>query len=302
MDSVRELGEGTAVHPIPSTETYATWAEFYDEPGNQLIDLEQPVVREILDGLPPGIALDAGCGTGRHSAYLASLGHTVIGVDTSAAMLKGARRKVPQGEFHEADVHQLPLPDDNVDLVVCGLALMHVPDLAPVLAEFVRVLRPSGNLVISDWRGLIGDIGMPVVKAGADGSPGYLGLAPLGTRRDQRRVLRQPRCHHLALPARRSLNPPKVASDAGEYDSLGVPTRGRTGNLRGRRRDRGLRSGRRCGASSPHRLDLVPRLREHVAEDRDDLVELALARDERRRELDDGLAPVVGTADQAAFE
>jgi ubiquinone/menaquinone biosynthesis C-methylase UbiE len=174
LDSVQELGDGTAVDPIASTEAYASWAEFYDEPGNQLIDLEQPIVREILAGLPPGVALDAACGTGRHSADLASLGHTVIGVDSSAAMLKRARVKVPGGEFHEADLHQLPLPDDHVDLVVCGLALMHVPDLAPVLAEFVRVLRPGGNLVISDWRGLIGDVRMPIIKVGADGSPGYM--------------------------------------------------------------------------------------------------------------------------------
>jgi ubiquinone/menaquinone biosynthesis C-methylase UbiE len=174
LDSAGELGDGVTVEPLPSTEAYAGWAGSYDEPGNQLVELEQTVVWEILDGLPPGRALDAACGTGRHSAHLASLGHTVIGVDTSAAMLERARAKVPGGEFHEADLHQLPLPDDHVDLVVCGLALMHVPDLAPVLGEFVRALRPGGDLVISDWRGLIGDVRMPLVKEGADGTIGYV--------------------------------------------------------------------------------------------------------------------------------
>jgi SAM-dependent methyltransferase len=174
LDSVEELGEGAAVEPLPTTEGYGSWAEFYDDPGNQLIDLEQPIVREILDGLPRGVALDAACGTGRHSAYLASLGHTVIGVDSSAAMLERARAKVPGGTFHEADLHDLPLPDDHVDLVLCALALVHVPDLEPVLAEFVRVLRPGGSLVISDQRGLIRGIGLPVVKARSDGGPGYM--------------------------------------------------------------------------------------------------------------------------------
>ncbi len=131
-------------------------------------------MREILGGLPRGVALDAACGTGRHSAYLASLGHTVIGVDSSAAMLERAREKVPSGEFHEADLHDLPFPDDHVDAVVCALALMHVPDIEPVLGEFVRVLRPGGSLVISDWRALVKDIALPVVKAGPDGSPGYM--------------------------------------------------------------------------------------------------------------------------------
>ena len=70
LDAGDELGDGVTVSPIPTTEGYGSWAEFYDEPGNQLIDVEQPIVREILDGLPPGVALDAACGTGRHSAYL----------------------------------------------------------------------------------------------------------------------------------------------------------------------------------------------------------------------------------------
>ena len=174
LDAVEELGDGATLDPIPTREGYGSWAEFYDEPGNQLIDLEQPVVREILDGLPRGVAFDAACGTGRHSAYLASLGHTVIGVDSSAAMLERARKKVPGGEFREADLHDLPVPDDHVDLVVCALALMHVPDLEPVFAEFVRVLRPGGNLVISDWRSLVKDIAIPVVKVRPDGSLGYM--------------------------------------------------------------------------------------------------------------------------------
>lgn len=174
LDSVDELGEGAAVGPMPTTEGYASWAPSYDEPGNQLIELEQPVVREILDGLPRGVALDAACGTGRHTAYLASLGHTVIGADTSAAMLERAREKVPDAEFHEADLHDLPLPANHVDLVVCALALVHVPALQPVLAEFVRVLRPGGHLVISDQRGLIPGIGVPVVDDRPNGGFGYM--------------------------------------------------------------------------------------------------------------------------------
>jgi ubiquinone/menaquinone biosynthesis C-methylase UbiE len=174
LDAAGELGDGIEAHPITAREGYAQWAESYDEPGNALIDMEQPVVREILDGLPRGVALDAACGTGRHSEYLASLGHEVMGVDESPEMLAVARNKVPGAEFHEANLRELPLPDDSVDLVVCALALMHVPDLARALAELVRVLRPNGHLVLSDSRGFIGDIGLPLVRVGADGSFGYM--------------------------------------------------------------------------------------------------------------------------------
>ena len=105
---------------------------------------------------------------------MASLGHTVIGVDTSPEMLARAREKVPDGAFHEADLHDLPLADDSVDLVVCAIALTHVPDLARALTELVRVLRPNGHLVLSDSRGFAGDIGLPLVRIAPDGEFVYM--------------------------------------------------------------------------------------------------------------------------------
>jgi ubiquinone/menaquinone biosynthesis C-methylase UbiE len=219
LDSVEDLG-GAAVDAIPTTEGYGSWAEFYDEPGNQLIELEQPIVREILDGLPAGVALDAACGTGRHSAYLASRGHTVMGVDSSPAMLERARAKVPGREFHVADVHDLPLPDDHVALVVCALALMHVPDIEPVLAELVRVLRPGGSLVISDRRILIGNTGIPVVKARPDGSLGYM---PTWSRRTSEYLAAALR---LGLQVRRCeepLRPFPLVNEHGTSEGAAVP-------------------------------------------------------------------------------
>jgi hypothetical protein len=61
LDSAEELGDGVEARPITTREGYDRWAPFYDEPGNQLLDIEQPIVREILDSLPVGVALDAAC-------------------------------------------------------------------------------------------------------------------------------------------------------------------------------------------------------------------------------------------------
>jgi ubiquinone/menaquinone biosynthesis C-methylase UbiE len=181
FDEIRELlespdafGTGVEARPISTREGYDSWAPWYDEQPNQLLEIEQPIVREILDGLPIGVALDAACGTGRHAAYLASLGHTVIGVDSSPAMLARAREKVPQGEFREADLHQLPLADDSVDLVVCAIALVHLEDIESPFREFARVLRPEGHLVVSNQSGLIGDISLPVLIEGPAGDLGYI--------------------------------------------------------------------------------------------------------------------------------
>lgn len=83
LGSADQFGDGAETRPITAGEGYRAWAETYDQPGNGPIDLEQPIVRDILDGLPRGTALDTACGTGRHAEYLASLGHKVIGVDSA---------------------------------------------------------------------------------------------------------------------------------------------------------------------------------------------------------------------------
>jgi SAM-dependent methyltransferase len=142
--------EGVMVERGDTLTGYRRWAATYDEPRNSLFDADEPVMHEIIDGLPPGDALDAACGTGRYAHFLAGHGHRVLGVDSSPDMLARARARVPSARFLLGDLRQLPLPDNGVDLVVCGLALSHVPALAPVMAEFARVLRPGGRLVISD--------------------------------------------------------------------------------------------------------------------------------------------------------
>jgi SAM-dependent methyltransferase len=120
LDSADDLGEGAWTGPITAAEGYRAWAEWYDQPGNGLIDQEQPVVRKILDGLPRGRALDAACGTGRHAHYLATLGYTVTGVDSSPEMLAVAKAKLPGADFRDGDLHHLPVPDQHVDVVVCS--------------------------------------------------------------------------------------------------------------------------------------------------------------------------------------
>src|SRR5262249_12969157 len=157
-------GDGVYATPMSIEEGYAQWAPVYDQPGNALLELEQPVVWQILESLPAGPALDAACGTGRHTVRLAQLGHTVIGVDATPQMLEIAREKVPEADFRTGDLHALPIDDASVDLVVCAIAVSHLPDLTPVFAEFVRVLRPNGHLVLSDSRGHFADIGLPLLR------------------------------------------------------------------------------------------------------------------------------------------
>lgn len=131
---------------------YDRWAALYDHDGNPLQALEGPAVRAAV-GDPNGLAaLDLGCGTGRHALWLAAGGARVTAVDFSEGMLAEARRK-PGAEavrFLTHDLHaRLPFPDGPFDLVVSGLVLEHLRELAPFFAEARRALRPGGRAVIS---------------------------------------------------------------------------------------------------------------------------------------------------------
>jgi ubiquinone/menaquinone biosynthesis C-methylase UbiE len=130
---------------------YTQWSETYDAPAtNPAIIIEESIVHPILEGLPTGRALDVACGSGRHALYLASLGHEVIGVDATPAMLALARAKSSDIDFREGHFDALPLADDSVDVVTCALALCHEREVAPAIAEIARVLRPGGTAVVSD--------------------------------------------------------------------------------------------------------------------------------------------------------
>lgn len=175
LDQADTIGAGVDVPLIPTAEAYDGWAPFYDGPRNLMLEREQVLVHAILDELPVGVALDVACGTGRHAAHLAELGHTVIATDISPGMLEAARKKLPDAELHLADMHALPLATASVDTVVTGLAVNHVPDLAPVFHEFARVLRPGGNLVVSDSRGLMEGARLyPMVFEDRHGNPGFM--------------------------------------------------------------------------------------------------------------------------------
>ena len=91
--------------------------------------------------------LDLACGTGDLCRTLADAGYQPIGVDFSAGMLAAARTNAP---LVRADAMQLPFPDASIDGLTCGFALRNFVDLAPVLAECARVLRPRGRLALVD--------------------------------------------------------------------------------------------------------------------------------------------------------
>ena len=124
---------------------YTQWSETYDAPAtNPALIIEEAIVHPILARLPPGRALDVACGTGRHACHPASLGHHVIGVDATPAMLELARAKAPQIDFREGQFETLPVDDGSIDVLTCALALCHERSVASAIVG-VRPRAASGR-------------------------------------------------------------------------------------------------------------------------------------------------------------
>lgn len=133
-------------------EGYDRWASSYDHDGNPLTGLELERVQAACGEVRGKAVLDLGCGTGRHTLWLATAGANVTAVDFSEGMLSEARRKT-EGLSARFVVHDLrkplPFPDGAFDVVVSGLVLEHLGDLGAFFREARRVTGPGGRAVVS---------------------------------------------------------------------------------------------------------------------------------------------------------
>lgn len=94
---------------------------------------------------------DLGCGTGRVTAHLHSLGVDVFGIDLSREMITVARHRYPDLRFDEGRLAELDLKDNSLVGAVAWYSIIHTPPalLPPVFAEFARVLAPGGHLLLA---------------------------------------------------------------------------------------------------------------------------------------------------------
>jgi ubiquinone/menaquinone biosynthesis C-methylase UbiE len=106
------------------------------------------VVASRLRGLR---VLDAACGEGYGSFLLAGAGARVTGIDISADAIAHARERYARADlaFKQGSVTKLPLENGSVDAVVSFETIEHLAEQRDMLAEFRRVLTPTGILVIS---------------------------------------------------------------------------------------------------------------------------------------------------------
>ncbi len=107
-----------------------------------------------IEGSPPFVILDFGCGPGRDLKTFAGLGHRAVGVDGSARFAAMAR-EFSGCEVLQQDFLKLDLPAATFDGIFANASLFHVPslELPRVLAELHAALKPRGVLFASNPHG-----------------------------------------------------------------------------------------------------------------------------------------------------
>jgi ubiquinone/menaquinone biosynthesis C-methylase UbiE len=166
----------TAESPLKTilADTRDLYADYYSKKGVvrnsllhnpsvlfQVLAQDAAMIRGLQSaGIDPQVAkvLDVGCGDGASLWLLMRLGFeagNLHGVDLLESRIAGARARHPLIHFDCGDATQLPFEDGSFDLVMESTMFIHATDEAlarKIAAEMIRVTKPGGTLLISDWR------------------------------------------------------------------------------------------------------------------------------------------------------
>ncbi|SEL20816.1 class I SAM-dependent methyltransferase [Pacificibacter marinus] len=151
-------------------------ATFDDDPGHRIDDGAEMAAWEVLFGRHLGdgdgrALLDLASGTGEIARLCQRLGFAVTGLDWAEPMLERARGKLPDVTFLQADAERTTLPSASMDVIVTRHLVWTLVDPMAAFAEWFRVLKPEGKLLIVDGdfvsRSLLGKIFQRMVPNGS---------------------------------------------------------------------------------------------------------------------------------------
>ncbi len=138
---------------LPTQQAYDEVAELYADLFAKELDskpFERAMLAAFAESAGAGPVADLGCGPGRITGHLHSLGLDAFGVDLSPEMIRLARAAHPRLRFELGPMQQLHAADASLAGIVAWYSIIHTPPqlLPEVFAEFGRVLRPGGPLLL----------------------------------------------------------------------------------------------------------------------------------------------------------
>jgi phosphatidylethanolamine/phosphatidyl-N-methylethanolamine N-methyltransferase len=149
-------------------KTYDRWAPVYDLVFGTVFEKARKAAISACEDVG-GRVLEVGVGTGISLPYYSERCR-IVGVDISGAMLEVARQRVTDLRMTNVeqlaimDVQDLAFPDGSFDVVTAQYVVNTVPDPEAALDEFIRVLRPGGELIVVNRVGAEGGARLKVEK------------------------------------------------------------------------------------------------------------------------------------------
>lgn len=137
----------------PVRAGYESWAARYDQGENTTRNMDARALIAAALPLSGARVIEAGCGTGKNTEFIAAHASDVLALDFSPAMLAVARGKIASAHvrFAEHDITlPWPAPDGSADVVISNLVLEHIAGIAPVLQQMRRVLAPGGTAYLAE--------------------------------------------------------------------------------------------------------------------------------------------------------
>jgi phosphatidylethanolamine/phosphatidyl-N-methylethanolamine N-methyltransferase len=134
-------------------EAYGRWAPIYDFVFGPVFKRGRGVAIDAAERIG-GDILEVGVGTGLSLGGYAKT-NSIFGVDISAPMLQKARDRVARLRLDHVkgldimDAERLTFPDDSFDVVVAQYVVTAVPHPEKALDEFLRVVKPGGEIIIT---------------------------------------------------------------------------------------------------------------------------------------------------------
>ena len=150
MDAKRLNEEGRQLW----NEKAAFWDEMHGDRGNQFHqNLISPAVERLLNLQKDERVLDIGCGNGVLARRLAELGGKVTAVDFSEELIKLAKSRSDEIDYRIVDatdeIALTSLGKGQFDAITCTMALMDMPEIAPMFRAARALMKAGGRFVIA---------------------------------------------------------------------------------------------------------------------------------------------------------
>jgi ubiquinone/menaquinone biosynthesis C-methylase UbiE len=159
VNSLKQYLANRVIRSVKETEpetAYDIWSVDYDQqPDNLMLVLDEQIFTTLSSQVPIAgkILADIGCGTGRHWKYLLSQNPvSLAGYDVSKGMLNKLIEKFPEAKTYRLENDLLPdIESSSLDLLISTLTVAHIDNIKAALAEWDRVVKPGGYLIITDY-------------------------------------------------------------------------------------------------------------------------------------------------------